>query len=329
MTGRPTKSSSAETAQSGIAGDGGARGRLDRRAAVKLAVAALAGAGASILSPSAAWATTGTMQFGADNDAGPSKTQLLSSSTLGTLVVACSGTTSGANAIYGYVGPGMPTAAAIVGKSGGSGPGVHGICENVTSGYGLVAEGGVAQLRLVPSDYYSGTPTFGAHQLGDVYVDKNGIFYRCVAAGSPGVFAPVRSTVLLPVPVRAVDTRNGTGGVFGPLPAMIWYNFGVLAAAGVPSQAVALLGNLTMVAPSKSRLLDGKAWMAILPATHTAGSSASDPGVSTVNAGYNTYATANQFSVGLGAASYAGKFSVVFQAAMKLNFIVDIAGYVI
>jgi hypothetical protein len=213
----------------------------------------------------------------------------------------------------------MPTAAAVMGRSNGSGPGIHGECLNVTSGYGVVAEGGMAQLRLIPSGSYSGAPTFGTHALGEVYVDNKGVFYRAVAAGTPGVFMPMRSTVLLPAPVRVIDTRSGKGGVTGPLPGMIWYNYSVLAAAGVPSQAVGLVG----------QLLDGKAWMAILPATHAAGSSASDPGVSTVNAGYNTYATANQFTCGVGTGTYAGRFSLVFKASMKLHAIVDIAGYII
>jgi hypothetical protein len=84
-----------------------------------------------------------------------------------------------------------------------------------------------------------------------------------------------------------------------------------------------------MVAPSSTQRLDGASWMAILPATHAAGSSASDPGVSTVNAAYNTYATSNQFTVRVGQAPYAGKISLVFKAATKLHAIVDITGYII
>jgi RHS repeat-associated protein len=66
--------------------------------------------------------------------------------------------------------------------------------------------------------------------------------------------APMQSTpsvqagVFVPVQGRVVDTRDGQGGITGPVPADTWLPFQILGVAGVPSTGVdAVLVNLTIV----------------------------------------------------------------------------------
>jgi hypothetical protein len=53
------------------------------------------------------------------------------------------------------------------------------------TGYGGYFQGGAAQLYLQPV-LTTGAPTVGAHALGEVYVDFNGVFYICTNAGTSG-----------------------------------------------------------------------------------------------------------------------------------------------
>jgi hypothetical protein len=203
------------------------------------------------------------------------------------------------------------------------------------TGYALHAEGGKAQLYLKPAAT-QGQPQTGSHLKGEVLVDSAARIWKCTADGTPGTWVevgaettvPAGLTTLLPVPVRVVDTRKGVGGFTGPMNKLTWYNFGNFTASGVPAEAKGLVGNLTMVAPA-GQMLNGRGWMAILPAAHVDKTVASDPGVSTVNAGANTVAIANQFTVGLGTGGYTGKISLVFDSAQKLHALVDITGYII
>jgi hypothetical protein len=89
--------------------------------------------------------------------------------------------TSGAGA-YGFStsGPGV---------SGGSenGPGVSG---RSTTGRGGVFFGGAAQIRLTPAGT-KGKPTSGAHQIGDLFLDKAAALFICTKSGTPGTWVKV------------------------------------------------------------------------------------------------------------------------------------------
>lgn len=210
----------------------------------------------------------------------------------------------------------------------GTGPAVEAYS---SSGYGVQASGGKAQLYLTPNES-SGPPTSDTHATGEVYVDTHGVRYRCMAGGSPGVWVEDRSTILLPAPVRAIDTRNGTGGIQGPLATNKVRTFpSFLSALGIPAMAVGLVGNLTMVAPAG--LLTGAGWMAIVPATLPNGTArtAAYPGVSTINTPTGTDACANQFTVKVGVYDYTGQISIVSYSArgQAYHALVDVAGYIV
>ncbi|MHA3701632.1 hypothetical protein ACXR2U_05565 [Jatrophihabitans sp. YIM 134969] len=69
----------------------------------------------------------------------------------------------------------------------GTAPGVD---ATSNKGYGVVAKGGRAPLRLVPSAK-AGKPTTGSHVLGELYVDKAGVLFLCTVAGTPGTWKKV------------------------------------------------------------------------------------------------------------------------------------------
>jgi len=78
----------------------------------------------------------------------------------------------------------------VAGDSG-SGPGIVG---NSTNGYGAQFDGGKAQLRLVPKAT-AGKPTSGAHTKGEIYMDSKGAIFVCVAAGTPGKWRKISTTL--------------------------------------------------------------------------------------------------------------------------------------
>jgi hypothetical protein len=70
------------------------------------------------------------------------------------------------------------------------GPGIA-VSANAPEGIGVVAEGGLAPLRLVPSTV-GGKPTSGNHLVGELYVDSGGVLYFCVTSGTPGTWKTVQ-----------------------------------------------------------------------------------------------------------------------------------------
>jgi hypothetical protein len=68
-----------------------------------------------------------------------------------------------------------------------SGAGVTGIS---TNGLGASFQGGLAPLRLVAAAI-AGHPTTGTHSLGELFLDKNGALWICVAGGTPGTWKQV------------------------------------------------------------------------------------------------------------------------------------------
>jgi len=71
----------------------------------------------------------------------------------------------------------------VFGTSGG-GAGVYG---ESTSGVGGVFKGNRAPLRLIPATT-AGAPTTNSHDVGELYVDKDGKLYICTASGMPGTW---------------------------------------------------------------------------------------------------------------------------------------------
>ena len=147
---------------------------------------------------------------------------------------------------------------------------------------GLQAQGGQAPIQLVPSGT-AGAPTTGTAVLGEMFVDINGVFYKCVAAGTPGTWVPMYSVVPLLAPVRVISTPSGgsnTGGLTGPFaPNGDTHTTTVLTggATGIPDIAVAVLGNLTISANGGT--LNGDGYLTLFPG------GASNPGTSSLNSG--------------------------------------------
>ncbi len=222
--------------------------------------------------------------------AGLSPAGVLGDSNTGIGVAGVSSVNSG---VYGLT-TGNPEAGVLGADASGdvSSYGVYGTSVN---GYGVVAHSsGVAPLLVLPSDT-AGAPTTGTHQLGELYVDSNGVFYRCVVAGSPGTWVPQYSTVPLAAPVRVVDTTDGTGGLTGPFDANgETHTTGVLTggSTGIPETAVALVANLTI--SGNGVTLNGDGYLTLFPAGTT------NPGTSSLNAGGSAFATSNGVTIALG-----------------------------
>jgi len=178
-------------------------------------------------------------------------------------------------------GASSPNGTGVVGSSPGIGvhgynsfsitrpAGSIGVCgqSNQSDGLGGYFAGPRAAVRLEPRPS-AGAPTTGQHEIGDLVVDSVGRVYVCTAAGTPGTWnelgAPAPAVVapaprptlhLLPTPERFIDTRDGTGGVRGPVPAGTTRTFSLTGADGlsrnpalrVPDTAVYVAGNLTVL----------------------------------------------------------------------------------
>jgi hypothetical protein len=124
-------------------------------------------------------------------------------------------------------------------------------------------------------------------------------------------------------PVRIVDTRNGTGGVTGPIAGGVTTTFMVAGGGGgtIPSDAIAVVGNITATGWNTN------GWLTIHP-TGVPYNPNADP--STMNFSGTAYAWANSFVVGLGTGASAGKVDVYvgILGSGHSNFIIDITGYI-
>jgi glucose/arabinose dehydrogenase len=65
-----------------------------------------------------------------------------------------------------------------------------GVRASSKSSYGVQAAGGKAQLYLVPAST-AGKPTTGSHELGELFLDRNGALFVCTTSGSPGTWKTV------------------------------------------------------------------------------------------------------------------------------------------
>lgn len=124
-------------------------------------------------------------------------------------------------------------------------------------------------------------------------------------------------------PVRIVDTRNGTGGVSGPVNGGVTKTFTVAGGGGgtIPSDAIAVVGNITATG------WNANGWLTVHP-TGVAYNPNADP--STMNFSGTAYAWANSFIAGLGTGANAGKLDVYvgILGSGHSHFIIDITGYI-
>jgi hypothetical protein len=254
---------------------------------------------------------------GATNPVGTAETILSSSPNGPALTVQNLG--SGANATSllgtdGGIGTGVGvrgeldneanTSAAVAGITNGTGAALAGTC--LGAGYGAVVSGGLAPILLVPAAT-AGPPTTGTHALGELYVDVDGVQYRCVASGTPGTWVPQYSVVPLPAPVRVIATPTSIGGITGPLvPGSTVHTSSVLTGAnGIPEGAVGVVANLA-VSGVGGAVLNGFGVLTIFPAGEAT------PATANINAGAGCYALSNTVTVAFGTGADAGKVSIVW-----------------
>ena len=119
------------------------------------------------------------------------------------------------------------------------------------------------------------------------------------------------------IPARIIDTRNGTGGVTGPLAAnstTTWASF--TGTNGLPSDAVGIIGNITAIGFS------GAGFATIFPA------GVGTPGVSSLNFGGTQYAFSNAITVGFGTGANTGQISVFISNNVPTHIVVDVFAYI-
>jgi hypothetical protein len=188
----------------------------------------------------------------------------------------------------------------------------------------VLAQGGLAPIQLVPGSA-TGAPTSGTHALGELYVDSDGVLYRCVTAGTPGTWAPLYSTVPLASPIRVINSQNGTGGITGPIgPSKVYTSSDITGgSSGIPPAAIAVVGTLTMLAGSPTGRLIGVGHLTAFP-----GGTAL-PATSNVNAS-TSYAIASGITVALGSGAHAGQVSVEMAGTSQpVHVFLDVAAYII
>ena len=194
------------------------------------------------------------------------------------------------------------------------------------SGYGVSAQGGLAPLLLTPAAT-AGAPTTGAHVLGELYVDSEGVQYRCAAAGTPGTWVPQYSVVPLPSPVRVINTSTGEGGISGPLvPGATVHTSAALAGTnGIPDGAVGVVANLALSGVGGA-VLNGFGVLTIFPA------GTATPATANINAGAGCYALSNTVTVAFGTGADAGKVSLVWDgggAVPNAQAYLDVTAYLL
>lgn len=202
-----------------------------RRALLLGGVGAVAGVAATMAGASPAMATSGTMTYGALNNAGSDPTTLTSSS--GTHVLRASNTGSGPG-LWGSA----PSAGGVIGSSTSgtgvlgdswSGSGVVGMSDDSfgvvgtsTTGvgvegdsdshYGLVGYSPKGMAARFTNGGAAGPPASGKWDRGSVYAPSDGSLWWCVTTGTPGVWrmlaAPESVGAFVPVtPTRVYDSR--------------------------------------------------------------------------------------------------------------------------
>jgi hypothetical protein len=137
-----------------------------------------------------------------------------------------------------------------------------------------------------------------------------------------GVFHRINSVILLPSPVRVIDTRTHKG-ITGPLSSGRTYtSTPITGSSGIPAGALGVVGTLTMVAGTSGGNLGGAGYLAVFPG------GTSYPGTSNVN-GDTSYAIATGCTVGLGTGAHAGEVSIYVDSPSPVNAVLDVAAYIL
>jgi hypothetical protein len=215
--------------------------RTTRRMLLGGGLAGVAGlAAGALLGGEPAAASTGTMQYGANNNAGTSGTNLTSSAVDKVLFVQNTGAGQALRATAGGVALAATSTSSMAIDAVGTTTGVNaeaanGIAVRATSltgtagifdgntGRGVRIIADQAQLTLAPHTAERPAPTADAavHYVGEVICDGNGDLWLCVDGGTPGTWqkmggpASAGATHVLPTPVRIYDSRPGTTPAVG------------------------------------------------------------------------------------------------------------------
>jgi hypothetical protein len=204
----------------------------------------------------------------------------------------------------------------VAGNSG-TGAGVYG---QSTSGYGGQFTGGAANLYLQPGG--GASPPGGSHQVGEIFVAQDGTLFYCTAGGNTPAFqvaagpSAAGSFHFLSNPDRYVDTRDGTGGVRGPLGSNVTQTYQITNRPGqggvvIPAGATAIVGSL--IALGQPNAINGSFL--------TIWAGGKQPPTSNINYGPGQVIANSFFSL----LSSDGKVNVFNRT--DANYVVDVIGY--
>jgi hypothetical protein len=275
-----------------------------------LAVGALGlAAGEALAHPRRSNAADGSgVVLGQNNNTSTSKTQITSSG--GSQIVDDGAfVVDATNADWAIGGVGS-----MVGVYGSGATGVSGI-----GNVGGAFTGDWNALSLTPQTW-SGAPTSGDHLKGDLQVDSDGVLWLCVANGTPGTWIRVShgGVRMLPTPQRAYSSTDVGSGA--PLNQGETRTIQIASAvAGVPSNALAIVANLTV----HSTISGG--YLTAYPA------GTPQPATSSINWSGTGLSIANGATIGLGPNGAIAIFADagVPAGSPATHVIVDVAGYVL
>jgi len=205
----------------------------------------------------------------------------------------------------------------------------HGIYAASSQSVGGTFAGGSAAIKLFPSSAV-GAPATGAHDAGELVVDSDGSLHLCQVGGTPGTWVslmPAPAPVVpvfrtLPTPERFVDTRNGLGGLQGPVARGTTHTFQMTGRNGesadamlqIPDTATILVGNLSVIGgPS----IPVGSFVTMWPAGPR-------PTTSSISVGPGGI-VANSFTVGLAPVTGHG-YIEVFNLE-QCDYIIDVVGF--
>jgi subtilase family serine protease len=159
------------------------------------------------------------------------------------------------------------------------------------------------------------TVALGGGTLSVTYVGSTSPATAHVIFDVTGYFTPdmTGSTYHALTPARILDTRNGTGGLSGPFSSHVARTFGVAGAGGVPANATAVTGNLTVTSQTSGGYL------------YIGPNATNNPTSSTLN-----FPLADDRANGVTVALGAGTLSVTYVPATSpstAHVIFDVTGY--
>lgn len=249
---------------------------------------------------------------------------------------ATTGKGSGGDAVHGLGDVGQNGVVGLA--AGGAGVlgvtsdfgGVVGLSSSATFGstpdYGVdlvaLGNGNIGQFAAPAAAFTNGVPNFLSELATsggfELLRDSTGGLWSSDASGN---FHRMNSVVPLASPVRVVDTRNGTGGLSGPLTPGQTYTSASIVGGTIPGSSIGIVGNLALVASGSS--LQGLGFLAIFPG------GTAWPGTANVNAD-EASAISSGVTVGLGTGSNTGKVSLyVGGTSTPAHAVLDVSAYLI